>query len=165
MTHNLNPTADSYVYGGSTSSNYGTAVDLIVKDGSGITYDRVSYLKFDLAGVSGTISSAKLKLYCNGLSNGAPSTAKIFAVTNDSWTESGITWNNAPTLGSQVGPTQSVGSVNAWYTVDVTSFVVSEYNGNKVVTFAVKDDTQVNKMIEFDSREAANKPILEITAS
>ena len=162
-SYSLNPTADSYTYGGSAATNYGTAVDLIVKDGFGTTYDRVSYLKFNLSGVAGTISSAWLRLYCHGLSNGAPSTAKCFTVADDSWTETGMTWNNAPALGGQVGSTLNVGTINTWYEVDILSFVVTEYNGNKVVTIAVKDDTQVNKMIDFDSREATNKPVLEIT--
>ena len=161
--YNLDPTADSYVYGGSASSNYGTAVDLIVKDGSGTTYDRMTYLKFDLSGISGTISSATLKLYCNKLENGAPAIAKAFTVASDSWTETGITWNNAPATGSQAGDTLSVEATGTWYSIDVTSYIASEHGGDQVASICLKDDTQCNKKIAFDSREATNKPKLEVT--
>lgn len=160
-TTNLNPEADSYVDGGSASANYGSVDTLIVKDGSGTGYDRISYLKFNLGSLSGSVSSAKLKVYCNALPNGTPSAAKAFRVTGDGWTETGITWNNKPALGAQEGSQLSFGATG-WYEFDVTGYVSVEYGGDKTVTIALSDNTQVNKMIEMDSREGANKPVLVV---
>jgi hypothetical protein len=75
--------------------NYGTASTLSVKDASNADYDRKSYLKFDISGV-GSVSSAKLRVYGKNSENSNNVEVKCFGADSDSWTESGITWNNAP---------------------------------------------------------------------
>src|SRR6185295_1128249 len=58
--------ADSYVRDGSSASgNFGTATTLLVKN-SGSTnsgFNRWIYLRFDLSSVSGSVSTAKLRLF------------------------------------------------------------------------------------------------------
>ena len=74
----LTPTADAYVRGGSTAdTNYGAETVLEIKNGSGDSNDRWTYVKFDLGSVTGTISSATLKLYVTALPNGAPAPADL----------------------------------------------------------------------------------------
>jgi hypothetical protein len=59
----INPIADAYVQDGtSASTNYGTAAVLVVRTDSKANngLNRDSYFKFNLNGISGNISSAKL---------------------------------------------------------------------------------------------------------
>ena len=52
-----------------------------------------SYLRFTLAGITGTVQSAKLRIFdSNDASNNGPAVYKAAS----SWTETGITWNNRP---------------------------------------------------------------------
>lgn len=93
------PTADTYVAGLSSAkgNNYGTSE--IIKAAhtytSNISEDRQSYLKFDLSGMP-TITSASLRLHRQAASSGIEYRVGVFACSNTSWTETGLTWNNRP---------------------------------------------------------------------
>ncbi|MGE5550421.1 MAG: DNRLRE domain-containing protein [Bacteroidota bacterium] len=164
-TYSLSPTADAYVRGGASAAlNFGTATNLEVKNGSGDENDRWTYVKFSLSGVTGAISSATLKLYVNNLGNGMPAPADIHSVTTDSWTETGLTWNNRPAPVTLLG-SKSITALG-WITQNVTSFVTAEYSGDKTVTFAIRDDDpSAAKIVRFDAKEAANAPVLEVITS
>jgi hypothetical protein len=95
----LNPTADSYVRDGSSANtNFGTAAVLEIRTASG--QNRDAYLKFDLTGMSG-ITDVKLRINAALSGNGSVATS-AHAVAITTWTETGITWNNRPALGSQL---------------------------------------------------------------
>jgi hypothetical protein len=89
---------DSRYPGYNADVNYGNNSDLSLWDYSdgGVTIYRKAYLRFDLTGAPETITSAQLVL--------TPSAANTFFFYNlyavkesyDTWTESTITWNNAP---------------------------------------------------------------------
>jgi hypothetical protein len=112
--------------------------------------------------VSGSVTSATLKLYIQGLPNGSPVPAYVFSVSDDDWTETGITWNNAPAAGSQLDYISDISTVGIYYNFDVTSFVSSEMSGDKVVSLLVKDITEAKMSIDFDRREDSNPPILTV---
>ena len=82
------------------TTNYGTANVEIVK-GPGGTLKRESYIRFDLGslGVS-NVTSATFKLYATNLPNGGTPGVKVMSVNSDTWTETGITWNNKPAYNS-----------------------------------------------------------------
>ncbi|MGE5549050.1 MAG: DNRLRE domain-containing protein [Bacteroidota bacterium] len=163
-TFTLAAAADSYVRGGASAAlNFGTSADLEIKNGSGEDNDRWIYVKFDLGGVTGTVSTATLKLYVSALPNGSPAPADLYQVTADGWTETGITWNNKPAVVTKIG-TKSVGATG-WITFDVKAFVTQEYGGDKMVTFALRDDAQAALMVRCGSRETANKPTLEVVTN
>lgn len=114
-TVTLTVAEDSYVSSGSTGSNYGTASMLGV-DGSPT---EISYLKFDLGAYAGrAITGATLQLHAT--SSGSNGTQNVKLVSDDSWTETGITYNKKPALGTAVGklgPTSS----NTNYNVTLTA--------------------------------------------
>ncbi|MGE5548927.1 MAG: DNRLRE domain-containing protein, partial [Bacteroidota bacterium] len=160
-TFNLAPTADAYVSGGSATTNYGTNANLLVKGAATASYIRESYLKFDLAGVTGTITSATLKLYCTSI-EGTPASVDAYTCTTDSWTETGITYSNKPAKGTLI-TSVNIPSAAAWYSFDVTDFVNGQYAGDKIVTIILAQGSTVKKNVYFNSKEAASdKPVLEV---
>src|SRR3982750_1722841 len=86
--------ADSYVRDGSSASaNFGTATSFLVKN-SGTAdsgFNRWIYLRFDLSSISGTVSSAKLRLFgkVDNTASESHSTA-LYSVSTTTWTETGI---------------------------------------------------------------------------
>ena len=147
----MTPVADSYVQSGVPSKNYGSVDSLRVRTGSP---EYRSYLAFDASTVAGTITSAVLRLW---VTDASPDGGGIYRIT-ESWTETGITWNNAPPIPAQ--PIGQAGSVAAggWAEIDVTGQV-----SNGVVSFAIRS-ASTNSAI-YTSREGVNRPQLVVTTS
>jgi hypothetical protein len=80
--------ADAFVKSSTPTTNYGYNSYLAADN---VFYN--SYLKFDLHGLSGRVVDAQLRLYSLA---GASTQWQLYKAGNDSWTESGITWNNQP---------------------------------------------------------------------
>jgi unsaturated chondroitin disaccharide hydrolase len=159
----FNPVADAYVRGGTyASQNFGTAFVLEEKNSNLDSYDRRTFLRFDLSSITGTsISQAALKLYVTSLVDGTAPIA-VFAVPSNSWTETGITWNNQPAFGSLLVSTSL--PTTGWTSFDVTSFVNSQLASDKKVSLMLWDSTQAMKLVRSNSREnSVNRPILEVT--
>jgi hypothetical protein len=158
--------ADAYVRNGAyASNNYGSDTSLIVKGSASSGYTRSSYLKFSLNSVS-NISSAKLRIYGRNTDNTSTVSISSYGIDNDSWTESGITYSNAPAAASAALSTTSVNSQVQYYEFDVTNYVVNQFAGDKVVSFLIKDATNQNSNIVFNSREnSKNSPQLIINTS
>ncbi|HMD88616.1 MAG TPA: right-handed parallel beta-helix repeat-containing protein [Anaerolineaceae bacterium] len=147
----LNPVADDYVSSAFPTNNYGA--DTVLK----VRYSpaRLSYLRFNITGLSGkTIKSATLRLRTQ-----TASSVPIYVrdVSNNTWTEKGLIYNNRPALGSThiAGP-QSF-QAETWISIDVTSLV----NGNGLISLAVT--LQNSASLSFYSRESgSNAPQLII---
>jgi hypothetical protein len=154
--------ADSYVEdGSSTNSNFGTSANLKVKNqGPNTTFTRISYLKFDVHTLTNA-PSVQLKLTPYQV-DGAGVTNAFELVTNDTWTEAGITWNNQPG-GSGVIITNMRGanySANNQITIDVTGWVT---NGG-FFSFRATDPNTNAILIGFYSKEdatASHHPLLQ----
>jgi len=169
----LNPIADAYVQDGSSANtNFGTATSMLVRTDNQTNngLNRDAYLMFDMDGVSGSISSVKLRFF-GALSQGGSVTTGAYSVTSTTWKESGsgsITWNNKPPKGgSPLATVVVTGTTSATYDIDVTSYVRGEkLAGRNRVSLALKDPSPVNSHITLNSREAsANKPRLIVTTS
>src|SRR5215211_7315762 len=117
--------------------------------------DLNSYLRFDVQGLTGSITSATVRIYANSASSTGYT---LHAVTDNTWTETGITYSNAPTMGSQLGFSGAI-TAGTWTTVDVTSYIT----GNGAYNFAFSTTSNTN--ISFSSREGANAPQLVIETS
>jgi hypothetical protein len=162
----VSDSADAYVRDGTNAgANFGTATDLEVKHGSS-GYNRVSYLKFDLSSIS-SVNSVKLDLF-GKLSDtqDASITTSLFSASNTSWSETGITFNNAPALSSSAIGTATVSGTDLKLVeFDVTAYVKAQFAaGHKVVTFALKNSSSSNSFVQFSSREAgSNTPSLKVT--
>jgi hypothetical protein len=149
----FSPEADARVEELSPNKNYGASSTLKV-DGSP---RQVSYLRFAVNGVSGTVSSVKLRVYVG--TNGGVDGPPVYT-TGNAWTETSLTWNNRPANIS--GATDDKGRIatNSWVEYDVTPLVT----GNGTYSFnlpGISDDG-----IDFNSREAANnQPQLVVTSN
>jgi hyaluronate lyase len=125
----LAPAADAYVRDGSyASKNFGADTSLVVKRTGTVdnSYNRIAYLRFDLSGVTRPVERAVLWVYGATADSGGTQTGlRIWRVDNDTWTESGLTWSNRPTL---VGGALSGGEISTradWVGFDVTSAVAA----------------------------------------
>src|SRR5215207_7763996 len=143
----LTPVADSYVIATSPTKNYGTKTSLKA-DASPLQY---IYLKFNVQSPAGA-PSAGLRIYAES-SN--PLGLNVYAVSNTTWTENQITWNNAPALGSIVGTTGPIQAGN-WYIVDVSSVV----SGDGLISFAITNPS--SSVASITSKEGSHPAELYI---
>jgi len=150
--------ADAYIRNGTyAAKNYGTDTSLIIKGSTSSGYIRKTYLKFSLDSVK-SVNRAILRLYGNNSESLAYINTSAFGVTNDSWTEGGITWNNAPTPLTTPLSSVLVGYQLKYYEFDVTNFVKGQPAGDKVVSFLIKDTINQNKSLIFNSRQKVKNP-------
>lgn len=105
---------DSYVEAADPGKNNGTKTQ-VRADGSPVV---VSYLKFNLP-VGGAVSSATLRIYVN--SNHSVG-FNVRGVADSSWSETTITYANAPALGGVTGSSGPFAG-GTWVEVDVTSII------------------------------------------
>jgi chitodextrinase len=131
-TVTLNATADSYVTNNFPTTNYGTVTPMIT---SASAYRAL--LKFDTSGIpsGATINSASLGLYNV---NSHTSGGNAIHPETDSWTETGVTWNNQPTYDATVLATSTTPtSPNTWTNTTVpTTSVTAAGNTNYVVNYS-----------------------------
>ncbi len=147
--------ADARVVQASPTTNYGTAATLQADGDTGAA--QTSFIRFTTSGISGSIQSAKLRVFCttNGTANGPAA-----YLANSNWVESGtggITWNTQPALLSGAVDNKGTIAASAWVEYDVTSLVT----GNNTYTFALVADS--NDGVVFSSREGTTPPQLVIT--
>jgi endoglucanase len=121
-------------------------------------------VKFDLSSVA-TISSAKLRLF-GKLSDAALSSLSIGVYgAASAWTESALTWNTRPAVGSaSLGSVSVSGTTAKWYEIDLGSYLKSEKAaGRNIVTLVLKSQTRAATVCAFSSDEGVNGPELRVT--
>lgn len=160
-TFNFNPVADSYVRSSNPNSNYGSADDIRVRKSSSGEFT-FTHLKFDVTGLNGAVISAKILLNVLDTSNQGGS---IYSVSNNfkssvnPWTEGGINYTNAPTIGGS--PLSALGQVTIGQNVefDVTAAIA----GNGTYSFGMSNTS--NDAANYQSKEGVNPPLLVIQTS
>jgi len=146
-TFTFTPGADSYVDASNPTANFGTSTQFRV-DGSPIVR---TYIRFNVQGLSGTITRVRLRVFANSSST---SGYTVSSVSDNTWTETTINYNNAPPVGSSAGSSGGFGT-GVWTTVDITSLVT----GNGTINLALA--TSSSTAVSLASREAgANAPQL-----
>jgi beta-glucanase (GH16 family) len=161
----LLPEADSYVWDAAPTTNYGTAVNLTVKDTSYAGYDRIAYLRFPVSELGGTVGSATLNLTVAGIGGEGPGARniEIRQLADDSWSETGVTWNNKPASSGALIATIDASVAGVTHSIDVTSYVNAEIGGNGQASFVLIQSLNIGKAVTFGSREnAGNEPYIEV---
>jgi hypothetical protein len=162
----LSATADSYVGSDHATQNNGTATTLSI-DGNSTKIKR-AFVAFSVASIpaGSTINSATLTLCETSTTTGR---THVLRLATSTWTETGITWNNQPTVsGTQsasIATTSSLSCFNFTVTADVQSWV----NGTANNGWRLNDSDETlaaGSAVNYASREngtAANRPKLAIT--
>ncbi|MET0263400.1 MAG: DNRLRE domain-containing protein [Rariglobus sp.] len=176
-TASLTPVADAFVRdGASATTNAGNDPTLLVKlDGGG--YTRWSYLKFDLSGVSGTVTSGKLRLTLTAPATSATPVA-LYSCSDTSWIEGNggsdnnptgeLTWNVKPASSASALVTLTIpanAAAGTVYELDVTGYIQQQKTaGATAVTLVLKGTTSGSAyVVGFGSRETATAPELNLT--
>jgi acid phosphatase type 7 len=135
--------ADARVDEAAPGTNFGASY---LRANGGSEPDVESFLRFNVSGVSGTVQSARLRLWVTNATTNGPA---VFA-TSGSFTESSVTWTTRPgRVGAAVDDKGAVPASN-WVEFDVTPLV----SGNGTHTLAL--GTTSTDGVDFSSREAAN---------
>ena len=159
MTLTFGATDDAYVQSSTPAKNYGTASDLRVRKSSPT---QNAYLKFNVAGLSGSVQSARLRLYVADASNDGGAVYQVsnnYPGTSTPWLETGLKWNNAPTISGS--PLASAGAVSVGQIVELE--VTAAISGNGVYSFALKSSS--SNAVYYQSRQGANVPVLVIQSA
>ena len=129
--------ADTYVDSSNPTSNYGPSTRIVI-DNWHLT--ETGFVKFDLSGLSGTVTSATLRLHGQYTGTHEECVATVSPATPSTWVENKLNYTNQPTI----GPILSYNIVRpiARYSMDydVTSYVNSQVAGGTPgqVSFAVQ---------------------------
>ena len=145
--------ADSYVVSNRGTRNYGSENTTRV---DGPRNEKHPYIRFDVSGISGTVTSATLRLFVMNGTNDGPRVS----TAGNGWVEDQVTWNNRPSATS--GSIDDVGAIyaDAWVEYDVTSAVL----GDGKYTFLLLPDSKNSGY--FQSKEGGtNGPQLMIEFS
>jgi acid phosphatase type 7 len=144
------PVADTYVDSSNPGANFGSKTTVRLDSSPTVN----AYLRFTVAGLSGTVTQVRLLLFAN---NSDSQGIRAFAVSDNTWGELTTTYSNAPALGSQLATSSSF-AASVWVSLDVTSYVT----GNGTYSFGITNLSST--AISMASRESgADAPQLVIT--
>ncbi|MCR6678872.1 DNRLRE domain-containing protein, partial [Escherichia marmotae] len=82
--------------------------------------DVESFLKFDVSGVSGSVTDVKLRLHTNSAASSASADGPAVYGTGAGWTETGVTWGNRPARTTAALADKGAVTANTWLDYDVT---------------------------------------------
>jgi hypothetical protein len=152
----LMPSADTYVRDGSSATkNFGTDAVLALKSNPQTGLNRHIFLKFDVSGLT-SASGAKLRLFGQFTAATGTSPVTVHAQNSDSWTETGLTWNNQPAVGSAV-VTIPVGLTAKYWEWDLTAFVQNQIaTGQHTLSLELQNESTTSDPANFNSREASS---------
>lgn len=154
-TESLTPVADTYVRDGSfATTNYGLETTLQLKKNATVGYTRYAFLRFNLLSATLTnFNRACLELHSPGPpAAGSAPMLELHFVTNDVWSETGMTWNTQPAFGQII--TNWPMSTNGMDRVEITSTVLAA--GNHLLSLGLLIFNPFSDTVySFDSREAS----------
>ena len=153
----ITPSDDSYTLTSSPTVNFGAKNTLEVESAGATTF-----VRFDLSGIPSTVTGsmvakATLKIYVSTVT-----TAGSFNVdlVTSPWTESTITANNTPTLGSAIASAVPVTTAdkNKYVLVDVTTAAVDWLNGTANDGIAIVPDGTVSFALNSKETTTTSHP-------
>jgi glucose/arabinose dehydrogenase len=167
----LNPVADTYVRSGTgANTNFGTQTTMSCrKQNSGTNQDRQIYIRFDISSFSANISSAKLRLY-GSLNNSNTSNVNVDVrdVTDNTWSETTITYSNKPVPAAAVTASKIIlNTTPQYYEWDLTAYLIAKKNaGATMISLNLQTTNVISSQAVFNTKEnASGKPELAVLFS
>ncbi len=167
----VNVSKDTFLSSSRPNSNFGGSTNLRMGWESGI-YDAMRpMIQFDLNGIpsNATIRSATLYIY---LFQAIPSNDSNMGFraqfVRSSWSEGGVTWNNANYLGGTALPLEDSNSAVGWKSTDVTSLVHTWQSGSQPNHGLIITGDEVpndNRSRNFASKESGLGAYIEVDYS
>ncbi len=146
------------------ATNYGTSFQL--KVGKYTSYAMRSYLKFDITQLA-SLDFSDVDLVLSEVGGSGTTLVEAHKVTDDSWTETGILWSNAPLIDPTVLVSQSIATGTGPVRFNLTSYVrQSLAASDNTLSVALKSNNEVlqeNYKIFFARENPSSQPMLEIT--
>ena len=161
----LSSDGDSTLRELSPSSNEGNKPLLSTKSTIGDRCRALVHFDFSTIPSGATINSATLRLYIPPWNHcGIDGTHNVHRIEGE-WTETGVTWNNQPSINPTPTDSKSTGTAtNVWIEWDVTSdvqdFVGDTYNYGWMVKYA--EEGTAGKCVLYASRESSPEPELVV---
>ena len=148
--------ADAYVDGATTEvgKNFGTR-NILSADSEAAGAGRRSYLRFTVNNFLGPVQAAVLRVF---VTSGADKGLDLWQVSNNTWSETGITWSNKPALGQGLGTLAPAGT-GAWLEFDVSKVVT----GNGTYSFALTTTSTVAEQLASREAGTGTAPELVVT--
>lgn len=163
-----NPDDDSFVRVSDPTSNFDEDTQTISVTAEGFpsgSPEDIGYLRFDVSGLSGTLTGARLRVY-NRASPGPSVTVAVLDPGSDDWNggagglgdETTLTFNDAPApLGGTQLDSQAGSASPAYMEFDgasLTSYVATQIAGDGLVTFVLRvTSTGLSDLNFFEDRE------------
>ncbi len=189
VTTSLSPTDDAPARASASTTSFGTDPLLTLSgldSSSSLSGTSKIYLRFDLSGITTTLKSSTLRLAVAQVRNFAQAGYSfqgliwMFPEASDAWSESTLTWNNAP-LNNTAGTTfqagtsfvgsfsisdpLSVPSPGAVFGLGVTASTLNSNKGaNGIATLGLQTNTTA-AAIDFAAKEHPSlpHPVLDVT--
>jgi hypothetical protein len=152
----IHPIADSYVDFTDVDDNFGASSILMVWEmlyGSSMNFGDRTYLKFDIPPfpLCVDINNAYLELY-SIINLSITSSIGVHCCSDDSWSEVGITWNNAPVFDSNPEDICYNIAFEGWYSWNVTHAVHMALKDNTLTL--VLNEAKTTSLAFFYSKES-----------
>ena len=163
----LLPVADAFVQLGTPDANYNSTVLWMKFAGSTSTVNREIFMRFDLSSLAGrVVRSAQLRLA--SIEPDVAAVGQTHLVTNDAWSESGITWATKPAVSTLLQTWPLATDYVQW--IDLTTSASAEAAGDGLLSLRHSIQSQVNSapVYKYASREnttAALRPRLRVRHS
>jgi hypothetical protein len=166
----LTPVADTYVCSGAAkTTNYGASTSLETQHSAALDGNCNAFLRFDLRGVTGTITGATLRLY-GRYAGSTPwtGTVGVYPVADTTWSETGthgMIWLTQPVYGKPGLVSTAIGVSSTYYNWNIGPYVAAHQSAGLIslmmVEYAQAPDGQPD---QYNAREAqSNKPQLVLT--
>ena len=152
----LTPIDDAFVDVNSPDDNFGGSSIIDLKTPASGYITKQGYLKFNIPAYAGTITDATLRLHTvrtNPLQGGA----SVYGVSDTSWDEDTITWNNQPGIDGDFIASGEVAALS-WGDFDLSSYITE--NGFHSLGL-IRGVSISNRSV--DSKESDHAPELVIT--
>jgi trimeric autotransporter adhesin len=152
-TLTFTPSDDAFVRSNRPDEVTGALTDLRSWKGTGQTN---SFLKFTVSGITGTVTSAKLRLY---VVDASPKAGDLYPVADTTWSEGTVTWSTAPQIGATGIAPGGAAPLGTWIEISLGTVI----GGDGTYSFALVGTS--SDAAWFSSKEGANSPQLVLTQS